>query len=137
MNKKLPSVIVLCVIGLLAGLLLSLTNQMTKDQIEIQEALSAEAARSSVLEAAESFEALEVQESRYNLDNLYQGIAEDGLTDDTPLFRNLASLDIEELIMAFEDEFGCRIPDGDAAGFHTVGDVIRYLEEKGKRAEGE
>ena len=60
----------------------------------------------------------------------HQGIAEDGLTDDTPLFRNLASLDIEELIMAFEDEFGCRIPDGDAAGFHTVGDVIRYLGDK-------
>ena len=66
----------------------------------------------------------------------HQGIAEDGLTDDTPLFRNLASLDIEELIMAFEDEFGCRIPDGDAAGFHTVGDVIRYLDlaEKKKPA---
>ncbi len=64
----------------------------------------------------------------------HQGIAEDGLTDDTPLFRNLASLDIEELIMAFEDEFGCRIPDGDAAGFHTVGDAIRYLVEKKKSA---
>jgi acyl carrier protein len=46
-------------------------------------------------------------------------------------------MDIDELIMAFEDEFGCRIPDGDAANLHTVGDVIRYLEEKGKRAEGE
>ena len=62
----------------------------------------------------------------------HQGIAEDGLTDDTPLFRNLASLDIEELIMAFEDEFGCRIPDWDAAEFHTVGDAIRYLAEKKK-----
>ncbi len=60
----------------------------------------------------------------------HQGIAEDGLTDDTPLFRNLASLDIEELIMAFEDEFGCRIPDGDAAEFHTVGDAIAYLRNR-------
>ena len=67
----------------------------------------------------------------------HQGVVENEIADDTPLFRNLASLDMEELIMAFEDEFGCRIPDGDAAGFHTVGDVIRYLEEKGKRAEGE
>ena len=67
----------------------------------------------------------------------HQGGAENEIADDTPLFRNLASLDMEELIMAFEDEFGRRIPDGDAAGFHTVGDVIRYLEEKGKRAEGE
>ena len=64
----------------------------------------------------------------------HQGVTEDEITDDTPLFRNLASLDIEELIMAFEDEFGCRIPDGDAAGFHTVGDAIRYFEEKEKQS---
>ena len=59
----------------------------------------------------------------------HQGVAEDEIADDTPLFRNLASLDMEELIMAFEDEFGIRIPNGDAAGFHTVGDVIRFLQE--------
>ena len=64
----------------------------------------------------------------------HQGVAEDEIADDTPLFRNLASLDMEELIMAFEDEFGCRIPDGDAAGFHTVGDAIRYFEEKEKQS---
>ena len=57
----------------------------------------------------------------------HQGVDEDGIADDTPLFRNLASLDIEELILALEDEFGCRIPDGDAAEFHTVGDAIEYL----------
>ena len=59
----------------------------------------------------------------------HQGVAEEQIADDTPLFQNLDSLDIEELIMAFEDEFGCRIPDGDAANFHTVGDAIRYLEK--------
>ena len=64
----------------------------------------------------------------------HQGVAEDEIADDTPLFRNLASLDIEELIMALEDEFGRRIPDGDAAEFHTVGDAIRYLAEKKKPA---
>ena len=36
-------------------------------------------------------------------------------------------MDIDELIMALEDEFGCRIPDGDAADLHTVGDAIAYL----------
>lgn len=60
----------------------------------------------------------------------HQGVAEDGIADEAPLFRNLASLDMEELIMAFEDEFGCRIPDGDAAEFHTVGDVIRYFQQR-------
>ena len=57
----------------------------------------------------------------------HQGVAEDEIADDTPFFRNLASLDMEELIMAFEDEFCCRIPDRDAAEFHTVGDVILYI----------
>ena len=60
----------------------------------------------------------------------HQSVAEDGIADDTPLFRNLDSLDIEELIMAFEDEFGCRIPDGDAAEFHSVGDAIAYLRNR-------
>ena len=59
----------------------------------------------------------------------HQGVSEVEITDDTPLFRNLASLDIEELIMEFEDDFGRSIPDGDAAEFYTVGDAIRYLEK--------
>ena len=63
----------------------------------------------------------------------HQGVAEEQIADDTPLFRNLASLDIEELIMAFEDEFGCRIPDGDAAELHTVGDAIAYRGQRSRR----
>jgi len=57
----------------------------------------------------------------------HQGVAEDEITDDRRCFQNLDSMDIDELIMAFEDEFGIRIPDGDAAEFHTVGDAIEYL----------
>ena len=64
----------------------------------------------------------------------HQGVTEDEITDDRPLFQDLESLDIEELIMAFENEFDLKIPDGDAAGFHTVGDMIRYLEDREKRA---
>ena len=62
----------------------------------------------------------------------HQGVAEDEIADGTLLFRNLASLDMEELIMAFEDEFGCRIPDAAAAEFRTVGDVIRYFQQRGR-----
>ena len=62
----------------------------------------------------------------------HQGVAENEIADDTPLFQNLDSLDMEELIMAFEDEFGRRIPDADAAEFRTVGDVIRYLEQRSR-----
>ena len=64
----------------------------------------------------------------------HQGVAEAEIADDTPLFRNLDSLDIEELIMAFEDEFGCRIPDGDAAEFHSVSDAIKYVQARIKES---
>ncbi|HBA53503.1 acyl carrier protein [Syntrophorhabdus aromaticivorans] len=39
------------------------------------------------------------------------------------------SLDIVELIMALEDEYGLEIPDEDAEKIETVGDAIRYIEE--------
>ena len=61
-------------------------------------------------------------------------ITPDQITDDRPLYQDLDSMSVEELIMAFEDEFDLRIPDGDAAGFHTVGDAIRYFEEKEKQS---
>lgn len=40
------------------------------------------------------------------------------------------SLDTVELIMALEEEFGVEIPDEDAEKMTTVGDAIRYIEEK-------
>lgn len=42
------------------------------------------------------------------------------------------SLDIVELVMAMEEEFGIEIPDTDAEGLKTVGDVANYLQKKGK-----
>jgi len=40
------------------------------------------------------------------------------------------SLDTVELVMAFEEEFGVEVPDEEAEKLLTVGDVIRYVEEK-------
>ena len=37
------------------------------------------------------------------------------------------SLDIVELIMAFEEEFNCEIPDDDAEKIVTVGDAVNYI----------
>ncbi|MGA2109632.1 MAG: acyl carrier protein [Syntrophorhabdales bacterium] len=42
------------------------------------------------------------------------------------------SLDIVELVMALEDEYGIEIPDEDAEKIETVGDAIRYIEEHKK-----
>ncbi|MBQ6374099.1 MAG: FMN-binding protein, partial [Clostridia bacterium] len=80
MNKKVPSLVVLCIICLVAGLLLSFTDKMTAEKIVQQEAISKEAARASVLDAADHFDALELQESRFNMDNAYAGLDADGNT---------------------------------------------------------
>lgn len=37
------------------------------------------------------------------------------------------SLDIVELVMAMEDEFGFEIPDDEAEGIRTVGDAVKYI----------
>jgi acyl carrier protein len=43
---------------------------------------------------------------------------------------NLDSLDIVELMMKMEDEFGVEIPEEDAEGLKSVSDVVTYLEKK-------
>lgn len=40
---------------------------------------------------------------------------------------NADSLDLVELMMALEDELDTEIPDEEAEGFKTVGDVVKYL----------
>jgi len=40
------------------------------------------------------------------------------------------SLDTVELVMALEEEFGIEIPDEDAEKITTVGDAIKYIEDK-------
>jgi acyl carrier protein len=39
------------------------------------------------------------------------------------------SLDIVELIMALEEEFGVEIPDEDAEKISSVGDAVKYIQE--------
>jgi acyl carrier protein len=43
------------------------------------------------------------------------------------------SLDIVELVMAFEEEFSVEVPDEDAEKLQTVGDVIKYIEDKASK----
>ena len=44
------------------------------------------------------------------------------------------SLDTVELVMAFEEEFGIEIPDEDAEKIQTVGDAVKYIDEKAAKA---
>jgi acyl carrier protein len=51
------------------------------------------------------------------------------LTPDAKFIEDLGadSLDIVELVMALEEEFGIDIPDEDADKLKTVGDAMNYL----------
>jgi len=42
------------------------------------------------------------------------------------------SLDTVELVMAFEEEFGCEIPDDAAETILTVGDAVKFLDAQDK-----
>ncbi len=63
--------------------------------------------------------------------NQLDGVSEDQITENSNFIDDLGadSLDIYELIMAFEDEFGIEIPDEDAEKIKTVGDAVKYIEE--------
>ena len=37
------------------------------------------------------------------------------------------SLDVVELVMAFEDEFGISLPDEDVAKLKTIQDIVTYI----------
>ena len=58
-------------------------------------------------------------------------LAPESITMDTNLIDDLGadSLDVVELIMSLEDEFGIAISDNDAAQLYTVGRIVDYLEK--------
>lgn len=66
------------------------------------------------------------------------GVDEEKVTPDAKFREDLEadSLDLVELIMAFEDEFGGEISDEKAQELESVGDVIRYIDDEiGKSGE--
>ena len=56
-------------------------------------------------------------------------VAIDKLAPEAKFIEDLGadSLDIVELVMALEEEFGLEIPDEDADKLKTVGDALNYL----------
>ncbi len=40
------------------------------------------------------------------------------------------SLDVVDLVMAIEDEFGVDIPEEEVENIKTVGDIVKYIEDK-------
>ena len=60
------------------------------------------------------------------------GIDEAKVTDESSFIDDLGadSLDTVELVMAFEEEFGAEISDSDAEKILTVGDAVKFIENK-------
>jgi acyl carrier protein len=60
------------------------------------------------------------------------GVDESKVTPDARFREELEadSLDLVELIMAFEDKFGGEISDEDAQQIATVGDAVTYIDER-------
>ena len=60
------------------------------------------------------------------------GVDEATIKNDASFVEDLGadSLDTVELVMALEEEFGIEIPDEDAEKMATVGDAVKYIEEK-------
>lgn len=60
------------------------------------------------------------------------GVDAEEVSNDASFVDDLGadSLDIVELVMAFEEEFELEIPDEDAEKIGTVGDAVKYIKEK-------
>ena len=58
------------------------------------------------------------------------GVDEDQVTLSANVMDDLGadSLDVVTLLMAFEEEFGLTIEDGEAENFKTVGDIVSFIE---------
>jgi acyl carrier protein len=57
------------------------------------------------------------------------GVEEDAITESASFQEDLDadSLDLVELIMELEDQFGVKISDEDAQGIQTVGQAVDYI----------
>ena len=60
----------------------------------------------------------------------------DSINEDTSFKDDLGadSLDLFELVMAFEEEYNIEIPSEDLEQITTVGDIMEYMKSKGVEA---
>ncbi len=57
-------------------------------------------------------------------------VEESAVTMDAAVIDDLGadSLDLVDLLMSMEDEFGINVPDEDVEKMKTVGDLVKYVE---------
>jgi acyl carrier protein len=79
------------------------------------------------MSVAERVKGIIVDQLGVNMDEV---VPEASFTDDL----GADSLDIVELVMAFEEEFDIEIPDEDAEKIGKVGEAITYIEQNASEA---
>lgn len=59
-------------------------------------------------------------------------VEEDKVTPEASIVDDLGadSLDVVDLIMSLEEEFDVEVPDEDVENMKTVGDIVKYIENK-------
>ena len=59
-------------------------------------------------------------------------VSADDMTMESDIANDLGadSLDVVELLMSIEDEFEIDIPDEEIENIKTIGDVVKYIEER-------
>jgi len=60
------------------------------------------------------------------------GVSRDDIASESSFTDDLGadSLDLVEMVMAMEEEFGVEIPEEDSEKLQTFGDAVAYLKEK-------
>lgn len=59
-------------------------------------------------------------------------VEEDAVTMEASITDDLGadSLDVVDLVMSIEESFGVEIPDEEVENIKTVGDIVKYIENK-------
>ncbi len=73
---------------------------------------------------------MELTERVYAIVGEQLGVEKETLVPEANLLDDLGadSLDVVELVMAIEEEFGIEVPDSDAENIRTLGDITSYIE---------
>ena len=60
------------------------------------------------------------------------GVEPEKVIDSASFIDDLGADSLDTVVMAFEEEFGCEIPDDAAETILTVGDATKFLEKNAK-----
>src|SRR3954451_8827290 len=93
-----------------------------------------QAANEDILTEDEGFPMSDTAERVKKIVVEHLGVEADKVTEAASFIDDLGadSLDTVELVMAFEEEFGCEIPADAAETILTVGDAVKFLEKNAK-----